>query len=138
MKIERALQKPEADVAKWNREAAALFADEVRFHFEAEEKWLFPAAQRFPALASLTVELLAEHAQIREAMKAAELGRLDATALTRFAQLLSTHIRKEERRLFEELQRQLPPRVLTALGAKLKDYFGTRGLLEGQSCRLPR
>ncbi len=136
VKIERALKKPNADVAHWNREAAALFADEVRYHFEAEEKWIFPAARRFPALATLVVELLAEHAQLREAMKAAELGRLDAAALTRFVQLLSAHIRKEERQLFEELQRVLPPNVLAALGAQLKDYFGTRGLLEGQSCRL--
>jgi hemerythrin-like domain-containing protein len=136
VKIERALKKREADVAHWNREAASLFSDEIRFHFEAEEKWIFPAAQRFPDLASLVIELLAEHAQMREAMKAAELGRLDAAALTRFVRLLSSHIRKEERRLFEEVQRLLPANVLATLGAQLKDYFSARGLLEGQSCRL--
>jgi hemerythrin-like domain-containing protein len=136
VRIERALKKPGADLAKWNREAASLFADEVRYHFEAEEKWIFPVAQRFPELATLVVELLAEHAQMREAIKHAAAGELDAATLARFARLLSTHIRKEERRLFEELQRLLPPAVLAALGAQLKDYFGDRGLLEGQSCRL--
>ena len=136
VQIDRALKQPNADLARWNREAASLFADEVRFHFEAEETLLFPRARQIDGMATLVEELLGEHRAMREAIRGAQDGALDAPALAHLARLLSQHIRKEERRLFEEMQRQLPAAELAELGARLKEYFGARGLLEGQSCRL--
>jgi len=136
VKIDRALKKPNPDLARWNREAASLFADEVRFHFEAEETRLFPRARQLADLAALVDELLGEHRELREAVRGAQAGALAAEALAHLAQLLSSHIRKEERQLFEEMQRRLPAADLAELGALLHDYFHGHGLLEGQACRL--
>ena len=53
------------------REMLQLYSDDVRFHFQAEEKFLFPAARRIAALAPLVRELRAEHTRLRRAFAAA-------------------------------------------------------------------
>jgi hemerythrin-like domain-containing protein len=58
---------------------------------------------------------------------------MDARELGEFARLLSSHIRKEERRLFEEMQKLLPEEGLAAVGAELER------VLQGavRACRIP-
>lgn len=121
--IERAARSGHLDLAHWNREVAAAWEREIRWHFQSEEELLFPAAQRVAALAPLVAELLAEHALMREDFAAAERGALSAERLLRFRQVLNDHVRKEERRLFEQMQSALPPAELAALGRGLHDFF---------------
>jgi len=133
VRIERASPVCEADLAAWQKEVAEHFRVEIRIHFSAEEQVVFPAARRFEELVSLVEELQAEHVWLRDRFAQAEIHRLSASDLSAFAQRLSAHIRKEERRLFEPLQELMMPEKLAALGndlaAALKDA--------AQTCVLP-
>jgi hemerythrin-like domain-containing protein len=132
VRIERALQSGDVDLGAWQLEMRQLYADEVRFHFAAEERVLFPAARHFPELGALVEELSAEHESLREHFGRAEQGAMKQIELGTFAKLLSAHIRKEERQLFEVLQKRMPPEELTSLGDEL-----ARALEDAeQVCRL--
>ena len=135
VRIERALQSGKADLSHWQDEVARLFASEIRYHFESEEKVLFPAAARQPALSALVDELLAEHKALRKYAHDAAAGKMKAKNLQAFATALSGHVRKEERILFEKLQQVLPPAELRRLGEALDHYFRTSGM-PGASCGL--
>jgi hemerythrin-like domain-containing protein len=58
---------------------------------------------------------------------------MSASDLREFADLLSTHIRKEERDLFEELQSLLTPEDLQSLGTRLESILQEAS----QACALP-
>lgn len=119
------------------REMLALYADDARSHFQAEERFLFPAARRLPEAAPLVRELRAEHTRLRHVFTAARRRPLQSAELTRFADLLEAHIRKEERRLFEQCQKQMSEKELSALGARMQAYFHQHEAASGGSCRLP-
>ena len=78
-------------------------------------------------------ELMVEHAALRKEFAQAEVHALSATNLLAFAKRLSSHIRKEERRLFERMQELLPPEELGALGAGLE--IALKGAVD--TCILP-
>lgn len=118
------------------REMLELYSDDVRFHFQAEEKFLFPAARRLAAAAPLVRELLAEHKKLRRGFAAARRRALKGAELVRFADLLEGHIRKEERQLFEECQNQMSRQEMGALGAQMQKFFHKRE--RGSSCELRR
>lgn len=115
-------------------EMLALYAGDERFHFQAEEKFLFPAARRIAAVAPLVRELRAEHTRLRRAFAAARRRTLKSAELTRFADLLEAHIRKEERQLFEECQKQMSAKELTAIGVRMEKYFKKSGA--AHACKL--
>ena len=132
VRIVRPLQDGAVDLGAWQLEMHQLYADEVRFHFAAEEKVLFPAARRFPDLAALVEELSGEHERLREHFRRAERGAMNQGQLEAFAKLLSLHIRKEEQQLFEAMQTQMRPEELKSLGDEL-----ARALEHAeQACRL--
>ena len=132
VRIQRALRTGSVDLALWQSEIQQHFSDEIRFHFAAEEQVLFPVARRFAELAALADELATDHARLRVYFANSEQGGMDHQELEAFASALSTHIRKEERQLFEGLQRRLRPEELTALGTELH-----RALEDAaQACRL--
>ena len=134
MRIHRKRARPRV----LQREMLTLYADDVRFHFQAEEKFLFPAARRIAPVASLVRELREEHKKLRCAFAAARRRALQGAELLRFAGLLESHIRKEERRLFEECQKQMPEKELGAIGARMQRYFQEHQPASGSSCKLPR
>ena len=119
----------------WQAEIEQLFQNEIRYHFEAEEKVLFPAARRQGGLRILVDELLAEHVRLRALAQRATIRSLDAAGLQGFADALSAHIRKEERHLFEQCQALLPAAELERLGGALEQYFQASGM-PGASCAL--
>ncbi|HTK94641.1 MAG TPA: hemerythrin domain-containing protein [Terriglobales bacterium] len=121
--IERAEKTGHLDLAHWNREVLAAWQSEIRWHFQAEEEVVFPAAQRFESLRPLVAELLAEHAELRRAFAGAEAGQLTASDLLRFRQTLTAHVRKEERQLFEQMQGEIPAAGLAAIGRELDEFF---------------
>lgn len=121
--IERAARTGHLDLDHWNREVAAAWEREIRWHFQSEEEIVFPAAQAVAELQPLIGELLLDHKQLRETFAAAEQNRLTQDQLLGFRQLLHDHVRKEERRLFEMMQLKLPADVMKKMGAELDDFF---------------
>jgi|ERR1700683_4186641 len=126
VRIDRAQPIPVADLEAWQTEIEQHFEQEIKIHFAAEEQVLFPAAVRFAELIPLVEELIADHAGLRESFNQAKARSMSADSLPPFALQLSTHIRKEERQLFESLQQLMTEKDLVALGVHLeealKDY----------------
>jgi hemerythrin-like domain-containing protein len=133
VRIDRAIQAGQVDVAAFQAEIQQIFQQEIGFHFEAEEKVLFPAAERFSELKVLVAELTVEHAVLREMFELAQAGEFDTAMLLKFAGLLSTHIRKEERQLFERMQGLLTQEEMAAIGEGLQGALANAN----ESCLLP-
>jgi hemerythrin-like domain-containing protein len=120
VRIDRASPIADAELAAWQAEIVQHFESEIRIHFAAEEKVLFSAACKFFEMIPLVEELLAEHSSLRKDFALAEINAMSAQALSGFVQRLSTHIRKEERRLFQRLQELMTPDELAAVGKQLE------------------
>ena len=133
MRIDRAQPIRESDLEAWQAEIGQLFEQELGIHFEAEETVLFPAARQFSEFISLVDELIREHASLRESLSAAQARQMSIEALLKFAQALSAHIRKEERQLFESMQRLMTAEQLALLGARLQTALKDAST----SCALP-
>ena len=136
VRLARALAKAHADLAAWQEEIAGIWESEIRFHFEAEEQVLFPAAEQYAFLRALVKQLVAEHGTLRDFFLRAQAGQMDAADLRTFGETLSQHIRTEERQLFEECQRQMPPDEMARTGTAMDEYFAKSGM-PGASCALP-
>jgi hemerythrin-like domain-containing protein len=134
VRIERALQKKVVDLDAWQEEVERHFAQEIQFHFAAEEQVLFPVARRFPELVSLAEELTDEHVRLREHFTRAKERTLDRAELGSFAKLLSGHIRKEERQLFEAMQKRVEADKLRRMGAALEQELA----VGHQTCNFPK
>ena len=119
VRINRAALASPNELRVWQSEIAQHFEQEIRYHFDAEERHLFPAARQFSELSPIVDELLAEHAQLRNYFSRALASTLDAAELRSFAETLSSHIRKEERQLFEGMQKKFGAEVLAEIGAKI-------------------
>ena len=102
------------NVARLARRAIDRYELELVNHFEIEEQVLFPACGPLP----LIEELLAEHREL-ERLIAQLRSAATPDLLERFCQLLSTHIRREESELFEQIQRTLPREVLDRAGVEI-------------------
>jgi hemerythrin-like domain-containing protein len=133
VRIERASPIAEAALAAWQAEIVQHFRAEIRIHFAEEELFVFPAARAFPELNLLVQELISEHAWLRERFAKAEAQGMSGGEIVEFAQGLSTHIRKEERQLFERVQELMSEGDLAAMGQKLEDALKEAE----QSCSLP-
>ncbi len=120
VRVDRALQAGEVELEAWQAELQQIFESEISVHFAAEERDLFPAAANFAELRGLVQELVAEHNVLRDLFSRAAARRLDLAGLGALAAKLSGHIRKEERQLFEGMQKLMIPDELAALGGKLE------------------
>ena len=136
VRLDRALAKGNVDLNAWQEEIVGIWESEIRYHFEAEEKILFPAADRYASLQPLVEQLLSEHVALRDFFARAGARSLDAATLKTFVETLAQHIRTEERQLFEECQRQMPAEEMARAGAAMDDYFAHSGM-PGASCALP-
>ena len=133
VRIDRAQPIPATDLESWQAEIEQNFEQEINIHFAAEERVLFPAASQFPELVPLVEELIADHASLRESFAQAKARTMSPESLPAFAKRLSTHIRKEERQLFERLQQLMNEKDLAALGVHLEESLKDAA----QSCILP-
>jgi hemerythrin-like domain-containing protein len=133
VRIDRAVQAGNPDVPAFQAEIQQMFDQEIRIHFEAEEKIVFPAAEIFSELKRLVAELLAEHAVLRELFGIARSGQLDSDLLKKVAGMLSAHIRKEERQLFERMQSLLTTEQMAEMGSALDKALAS----VQQACLLP-
>ena len=139
VRLDRALQAGEADAEAWSEEIRQLFAQEVATHFAAEEKVIFPAAAAFPNLRPLVEELLAEHVSLRSLFTRATTATLDVNSLRSFVDQLSSHIRKEERQLFEGLQQLMTADEFSRVGKALEEALAdasTACILPTEATRL--
>jgi hemerythrin-like domain-containing protein len=102
------------NVAKLARRIVDRYELELINHFEIEEQVLFPACGPMP----LVAELLAEHRAIEALIPPLRFAPTGAL-LEQFCGLLSTHIRREESDLFEQIQRTLPREVLDCAGGEI-------------------
>jgi len=120
VRLDRAIQADDVDIEAWQAEIAQIFEQEVGVHFAAEEKEVFPRAAQVPELQGLVRELLAEHEVLRGFFTGAGARSLDLAALGEFGIKLAAHIRKEERQLFEGMQKSLGAEELGAMGVALE------------------
>jgi hemerythrin-like domain-containing protein len=128
--IDRALANPAAmETGAIQQEITRLYETELARHFEAEERFLFPAAEQLEEMTNLVDELRIEHGLIRRGVKRAEARDLTASDIQVFAASLSAHIRKEERELFETVQQRLTPEELDRVGREIHVFFQERALL---------
>jgi hemerythrin-like domain-containing protein len=121
VRIERAIQAGDIDTQAFQSEIVQIFQQEILSHFEAEEELVFPTADRFAELKVLVSELLVEHAVLREMFELAGQAELDTGLLKKFAGLLSSHVRKEERHLFERMQGLMSGTEMSDLGIALEE-----------------
>jgi hemerythrin-like domain-containing protein len=134
VRIDRAGEISESALLAWQEEIQNQFEMEIRHHFGAEERVVFPVAHRFSHLAPLVDGLRADHETLRGYFARAVSRELDVDSLRQFGALLSRHIRTEERELFEELQRKMNPTELDAMGRELSSELEQAV----QGCALPR
>ncbi len=120
VRIDRASPIPAAGLPAWQAELAQIFQSEIAIHFAAEENVLFPIARNFEELVALVRDLVADHVWLSEEFNRAISGSLTADEVKNLAERLSVHIRKEERQLFEGLQKRMSAEELNALGKKLE------------------
>jgi hemerythrin-like domain-containing protein len=134
VRIDRAVQSGEVDTNAWQEEIQLIVEHEIAIHFAAEEKELFPAAAKYLTLKNLVDELRAEHAVLRDLFERASARALQTHELQSFAEKLAQHIRKEERQLFEGMQKVMTSQELATLGAALDDALKNAT----QACALPK
>lgn len=133
VRIDRASPVPESDLESWQSEIVQIVRGEIAIHFAAEEQVLFPAAERFEQLRPLVKDLLADHLELRRSFALAERREMSPADLAAFAQRLSAHIRREERELFEQLQKLMKEEELSEVGRQLEAALQD----SNHSCILP-
>ena len=102
------------DLSKAARRIVDRYQLELVNHFEIEEQVLFPVCGNHPLIPSL----IEDHRMLEKL--AGELATApSAAAIERFCDLLSTHIRREEKELFEQIQTDLPREVLDRVAGEI-------------------
>ena len=103
------------------RMVADMFELELVHHFEVEEQVLFPAVRDRLVSDGILDQLISQHREMESLASrlaaAPESERIGL--LTKFGELLSRHIRIEERQLFEEIQEKVRREDLSELGAQI-------------------
>ena len=120
VRLDRAIQAGSLDLEAWQAEIQQMFEQEITFHFAAEEKELFPAAAKFSELQPLVQELLTGHVLLRDFFSRAAARKLHVAGLQALVEKLASHIRKEERELFEGMQTRMSSEELSAVGVALQ------------------
>ena len=100
-----------------------VFFTETVDHFRCEEETVFPLYARQPAAnAALLERVLQEHMELHGLARAlrteAAAGDVSGETLAQLGALLRSHVRLEERELFEDVQRVVPPDELARLNAE--------------------
>jgi hemerythrin-like domain-containing protein len=135
VRIDRAPRSTPSELSAWQAEIVSLFEQEIRFHFDAEERILFPAAERFAELRQLVADLRRDHDSLRGKVASAAAHTMSAADLKSFADHLATHVRREERELFEAMQKLFSTDELHELGTLVDAEFRANGIA-GPTCRI--
>lgn len=107
---------------EWQAEFTVKFYDDnLAEHFRIEEETIFSIAQQFIPNGTIIPRLIREHEEMREMitfLRHPEEKKLECT-LTRFGELLESHIRCEEREFFPLCEENIPENILNELGTKI-------------------
>ena len=133
VRIDRAQPIAAADLPAWQSEIGTVIRAGNRGSFLRRRNYRFSRARRFADLIPLVEELIADHAALGEVFCQARSRQMSPESLAAFAQTLSSHIRKEERQLFEGMQRSMSADELAGLGARLEAALKD----VAQSCAVP-
>jgi hemerythrin-like domain-containing protein len=96
------------------------FVSEMLPHFEKEEITLFPLISgRVKEIDEMVEELKNEHIEIQHQVNALPFVADPEMAMDKAGRLIERHIRKEERELFEMIQKEFSEEELAMLGEKL-------------------
>ena len=99
-----------------------FYKNDLVHHFEAEELILFPFVSGLSAeLDKLTNQLIDEHKQIAELVELIRSEVEVETNLDNLGNLISSHVRTEERKYFELVQKLLSESQLTVLQQELSN-----------------
>ena len=106
-------------------EVKKFFLQNLKPHFEAEEKVLFPLIHSHSSDAEpLISDLLREHEWIRKDVTALEQESELSKTLFDLGDLLDRHIRQEERVLFPIFEQAVPARESDKAGQEIKRILG--------------
>lgn len=101
----------------------SFFKIELIKHFKIEEKILFPLVKNLSyELDKLIEELLIEHQNFYEMIEKIENDRHNYDVLLEFGKFLESHIRKEERQLFQMIQELADEKILTSIRKKIENF----------------
>lgn len=98
--------------ALW-KQVLEVFSSHLEPHFQIEEQHLLPALETIGE-ASLASRIREDHRALRNLRESETASR---ALVDRFGELLESHIRFEERQVFEPTQDRLPARALEAIAA---------------------
>ncbi len=123
--IERGLKadrSPEK-AAELSRKVADMWKAELKGHFQVEEEVLFPGVRTHLQSDAIVDELIEQHRDLEALIErlAASPAKEQIALLTTFGELLSRHIRVEERQLFQQIQERLSEEELKSLGARIDE-----------------
>ena len=110
--------RSEATIRQLAKKAIDRYEIELANHFSIEEQILFPLVERELGKTARIDDLVADHRAIEHMIDQMRTAP-NADLLERFCHLLSTHIRREENELFQEIQQRLPGDVLAAAGREI-------------------
>ncbi len=119
--VERSL-RADSGAANLARQAAKVVhfsATEGENHFGLEEEILFPLVESALGGHPLLEVLRAEHAELR-ALSALLESEPTSEHLQAFTALLRSHVRKEEKDFFEDVQARLPEEVFAEAAAQIR------------------
>jgi len=102
-----------AEVERQWDEAGRAFAIQLEPHFALEERLLLPALEELDER-QMAERIRGEHEELRRLIRHEDRS---GVRLRVFAELLSRHVRYEEREVFERTQSRLPASVLEAIAA---------------------
>jgi hemerythrin-like domain-containing protein len=119
--VERSLRadRSPANIEKQAQKAVTFAESEGENHFQLEEEILFPLIEQSLGGHPLIAQLREEHRQLREL--AAHLAQSpDILTLESFTKLLASHVRREEKELFEDVQHRLPEPFFAQAGEAMR------------------
>jgi hemerythrin-like domain-containing protein len=117
-RAQRLAQGEAGEALEFMHTLAGRFAAELEPHFQIEEAGLLAALARLdehgmPEMATLIERTHDDHQALREL--AGRIRQQDFNSLQSFGELLESHVRFEERELFNAAEAALPAAVLAAL-----------------------
>jgi len=115
-KIREGLRKS-IEPARISKYVIHFFDTDLIQHFNEEEELLF---NKLAANNELRIQAEEEHRQIKQMVNNLRLNSTDKDLLEKFAGKLESHIRFEERKLFNHLQEKLSDNDLADLASSLK------------------
>jgi hemerythrin-like domain-containing protein len=123
--IDRGLKgdAPPEKAVELARKVAAMADAELLAHFRIEEETLFPTVRGFLEAEDVVDQLIEQHREMESLIEsiARSSGLAQSALLKQFGELLSRHIRIEERQLFEEIQAKLPASQMGKLGRQIEE-----------------